>query len=34
MAAKMQPGITIWAVSDVSYHPNYQYGTSAWIIKM
>ena len=34
MATKVQPGITIWAVSDVSYHPTYQYGTSACIIKI
>ena len=30
---KNQSGITIRAVSDGSYHPTYQYGTSAWIIK-
>ena len=34
LATKLQSGITIWAVSDVSYHPTYQYGTSAWIIKI
>ena len=33
MATKLQYGITIRAVSDGSYHPTYQYGTSAWIIK-
>ena len=34
MATKLQSGITIRAVSDGSYHPTYQYGTSAWIIKI
>ena len=34
LATKMQSGITIRAVSDGSYHLIYQYGTSAWIIKI
>ena len=34
MATKTQSGIKIWAVSGGSYHPTYQYGTSAWIIKI
>ena len=33
LATQLQSGITIWSVSEVSYHPNYQYGTSSWIIK-
>ena len=34
LSTKLQFGITIWAVSDRSYHPTYQYGTSVWIIKI
>ena len=34
LARKLQYIITIRAVSDLSYHPTYQYGTSAWIIKI
>ena len=34
MATKLQSCITIRAVSGVYYHPTYQYGTSAWIIKI
>ena len=34
LAKKLQYGITIQAVIDVSYHPTYQYGTSTWIIKI
>ena len=34
LARKLQSIITIRAVSDLSYHPTYQYGTSAWIIKI
>ena len=34
LATKLQSGITVRAVSDGSYHPTHQYGTSAWIIKI
>ena len=33
LATELQSGITIRAVSDGSYYPTYQYGTSSWIIK-
>ena len=34
MSTKMQSGTKIRATSDGSYHPTYQYRTSAWIIKI
>ena len=34
LETKLQSGITIQVVSDGYYHTNYQYGTSAWIIKI
>ena len=34
MATKLQSGIKIQTVSDGSYNPTYQYGTSAWIINI
>ena len=34
MATQLQSGITKHSASDGSYNPNYQYGTSAWIIKI
>ena len=34
MAKKLQSGITLRAMSDRSYHPTYQYGTSVWILKI
>ena len=34
MATQLQSGITIWAMSDISYHPTYHYGSSSWIIKI
>ena len=33
LATKLQSGITIRSVIDVSYHPTYQYITSTWIIQ-
>ena len=34
LAKKLQSSITIRAASDGYYHPTYQYGISAWIIKI
>ena len=34
LATKLQSSITIWAVSNGSYHPTYQYWISVWIIKI
>ena len=34
LATTPQSSITIRAVSDGSYHPTYQYETSAWVIKI